>query len=95
MTTDDQQRHPRPHPVRSALRLAAARIPVDVAVGKLRGMANGRGDLLAEQAGLMIDAVSVRPVTAEYRAAVRLLIVSWRRGGPARAAGSRSGDSGD
>jgi hypothetical protein len=37
-------------------------------------MANGRGDLLAERAGLMIDAVSVRPVTAEYRAAVRLLI---------------------
>jgi hypothetical protein len=32
-------------------------------------MANGRGDLLAGQAGLMIDAASVRPVSAEYRAA--------------------------
>jgi hypothetical protein len=30
-------------------------------VEELRGKANGRGDLLAEQAGLMIDAVSVRP----------------------------------
>jgi hypothetical protein len=50
-------------------------------------MANGRGDLLAERAGLMIDAVSVRPVTAEYRAAVRLLIAAQRRGGPARRLG--------
>ena len=58
-------------------------------------MANGRGDLLAEQAGLMIDAASVRPVTAEYRAAVRLLIAARRRGGPARPAGSRSGGSAD
>jgi hypothetical protein len=63
--------------------------PVDAAVDELRGMANGRGDLLAEQAGLMIDAVSVRPVTAEYRAAVKLLIAARRRGGPARPAGSR------
>jgi hypothetical protein len=38
----------------TALRLAAARIPVDVTVEELRGMANGRGDLLAEPAGLMI-----------------------------------------
>jgi hypothetical protein len=57
----------------TALRLAAERVPVDVAVEELRCMANGRGDLLAEPAGLMIDAAPVRPVTAEYRAAVRLL----------------------
>jgi hypothetical protein len=38
----------------TALRLAAARIPVDVTVEELRGMANGRGDLLAEPAELMI-----------------------------------------
>jgi hypothetical protein len=42
----------------TALRLAAARVPVDVAVEELRGMANGRRDLLAEPAGLMIDAAS-------------------------------------
>jgi hypothetical protein len=68
--------------------VAAARVPVDVAVEELRGMANGRGYLLAEQAGLMIDAVSVRPVTAEYRAPVRLLIAAGRRG-PARRLGPR------
>jgi hypothetical protein len=45
-------------------------------VEELRCMANGRGDLLAEPAGLMIDAAPVRPVTAEYRAAVRLLIAA-------------------
>jgi hypothetical protein len=73
---------PRPgsHPVRSALRHRApagrGMGPVDAAVEELRGMANGRGDLLAEQAGLLIDAASVRPVTAEYRAALRLLMAA-------------------
>ena len=60
----------------TALRLAAARVPVDAAGEELCGIADRRGDPLAKRAGLMIDAAAVRPVSAEYRAAVRLLIAA-------------------
>ena len=45
-----------------AIRLAEAGGSVDDAVAELRELANGRGDLLAKEAGLSIGFASVRPV---------------------------------
>jgi hypothetical protein len=45
----------------TATRLARAGGPIDEAVAELRALAAGRGDLLAEQAGIAVGAWSVVP----------------------------------
>ncbi len=56
--------------------LATAGVSVDDAVAELRELANGRGDLLAEQAGLMTGYAEVAPVTDAHRLAARLLVLA-------------------
>jgi hypothetical protein len=48
----------------------------DAAVTERRELANGRADLLDEQAGLMTGVASVSPVTNAYRLAARLLVTA-------------------
>ena len=64
-------------------------------MAELRELANGRGDLLAEQAGLMTGYAEVAPVTNAHRLAARLLVQAgadadaiprWVEFGPQRAA---------
>jgi hypothetical protein len=69
---------------------AAAGGSVDDAVAELRELANGRGDLLAEQAGLMTGYAEVAPVTDAHRLAARLLVLAAGRTRTRCRAGSRS-----
>jgi hypothetical protein len=78
-----------------ALRLAAARVPVDVAVEELRGMANGRGDLLAGPAGLIIDAAPGATGDSGVPGRGQIADRGQRRRGPARRLGPRSIGSAD
>jgi hypothetical protein len=54
-------------------RRAWAGVSVEGAVAELRKLANGRGDLLARQAGIMRGACQVRPCTPASAVAVELL----------------------
>jgi hypothetical protein len=60
----------------TAIRLARAGGPIDEAVAELRALAGGRGDLLAEEAGLMAGVWSVRIGTGDYAIAVGLLVLA-------------------
>jgi hypothetical protein len=60
----------------SAVRLARAGGPIEQAVAELRALAGGRGDLLAETAGVMAGAWSVRVETGDYLVAVGLLVLA-------------------
>jgi hypothetical protein len=48
----------------------------DEAVAELRALAGGRGDLLAEQAGIMAGAWSSRVETGDYLLAAGLLVLA-------------------
>ena len=58
----------------TAIRLARAGGPIDDAAAELRGLAAGRGDLLAEEAGLMAGTWSVWIGTGDYLVAAGLLV---------------------
>jgi hypothetical protein len=58
-------------------------------------MANGRGDLLAEQAGLMIDAASAGTGDSGVAARGQIPDRGRRRRGPARRLGPRPGGNAD
>jgi hypothetical protein len=58
----------------TAIRLARAGGSIDEAVAKLRGLAGGRGDLLAEEAGRMASAWSVRVGPADQLLSTGLLV---------------------
>jgi hypothetical protein len=58
------------------LYLARAGGPLADAVAQLRELANGRADLLAEEAGLMLAAYSVRIETGDRAIAAGLLIMA-------------------
>jgi 5-hydroxyisourate hydrolase-like protein (transthyretin family) len=60
----------------TAVRLARAGGPIDEAVTELRTLAGGRGDLLAETAGVMAGAWSVRIGTGDYLLAAGLLVTA-------------------
>jgi hypothetical protein len=60
----------------TATRLARAGGPIDEAVAELRALAAGRGDLLAEQAGIAVGAWSVRAGTADELLAAGLLVLA-------------------
>jgi hypothetical protein len=60
----------------TAIRLARAGGPIDEAVAELRALAGGRGDLLAEEAGVMAGAWSVRIDTGDYLLAAGLLVLA-------------------
>jgi hypothetical protein len=60
----------------SAVRLARAGGPIDEAVAELRTLAGGRGDLLAETAGVMAGAWSARVDTGDYLVAAGLLVLA-------------------
>jgi hypothetical protein len=60
----------------SAIRLARAGGSIDEAVVELRGLAAGRGDLLAEEAGLMAGTWSVWIGTGDYLIAAGLLVAA-------------------
>ena len=60
----------------TAKRLARAGGPIDEAVAELRTLAGGRGDLLAEEAGVMAGAWSVRVDTGDYLLAASLLVLA-------------------
>jgi 5-hydroxyisourate hydrolase-like protein (transthyretin family) len=74
----------KPHPDRilvarlsgTAVRLARAGGPIDEAVAELRTLAEGRGDLLAETAGVMAGTWSVRVETGDYLVAVGVLVLA-------------------
>jgi hypothetical protein len=59
----------------TAIRLARAGGPIDEAVAELRALAGGRGDLLAEQAGITAGAgrCGARPATTCSRSALLVL----------------------
>jgi hypothetical protein len=58
----------------TAVRLARAGGPIDEAVAELRALACGRGDLLAETAGVMAGAWTVRIGTGDHLLAAGLLV---------------------
>ena len=60
----------------TAVRLARAGGPIDEAVAELRALANGRGDLLAETAGVMAGAWTVRISTGDDLLAAGLLMLA-------------------
>jgi hypothetical protein len=60
----------------TAIRLARAGGPIDEAVAELRALAGGRGDLLAEEAGLMAGSWSVWIGTGDYLLAAGLLVLA-------------------
>jgi hypothetical protein len=60
----------------TAIRLARAGGPIEEAVADLRALAGGRGDLLAEQAGIMAGAWSARVDTGDYLLAAGLLVLA-------------------
>ena len=60
----------------SAVRLARAGGPIEQAVAELRALAAGRGDLLAEQAGIMVGAWSARVDTRDHLLAAALLMLA-------------------
>jgi hypothetical protein len=60
----------------SAIRLARASAPIDEAVAELRALAGGRGDLLAETAGVMVGAWSARVDTGDHLLAAGLLVLA-------------------
>jgi hypothetical protein len=59
-----------------AVRLARAGGPIDEAVAELRALADGRGDLLAEEAGVMVGAWSARVDTGDRLLAAGLLVLA-------------------
>jgi hypothetical protein len=63
-------------PVRHGGPAGTAGGPIDEAVAELRVLAAGRGDLLAEQAGIMAGACTVRVETGDYAIAVGLLVLA-------------------
>jgi hypothetical protein len=60
----------------TAIRLARAGGPIDEAVAELRALAGGRGDLLAEEAGVMAGAWSSRVDTGDHLLAAGLLVMA-------------------
>jgi hypothetical protein len=60
----------------TAIRLARAGGPIDEAVAELRDLAGGRGDLLAEAAGLMAGWWSMRVDGGGDAVAVGLLVLA-------------------
>jgi hypothetical protein len=60
----------------TAVRLARARGPIDEAVAELRGLAGGRGDLIAETAGVMAGAWTARIDTGDHLLAAGLLVLA-------------------
>jgi hypothetical protein len=60
----------------TAIRLARASGPIDQAVAELRELAGGRGDLLAETAGVMVGAWSVRVDTGDHLLGAGLLVLA-------------------
>jgi hypothetical protein len=60
----------------TAIRLARAGGPINEAVAELRGLAGGRADLLAEEAGLMAGTWSVWIGTGEYLLTAQLLVMA-------------------
>jgi hypothetical protein len=60
----------------AAVRLARAGGPIDEAVAELRALAGGRGDLLAETAGVMAGAWTARVETGDYLLAAALLVLA-------------------
>jgi hypothetical protein len=60
----------------TAIRLARAGGSIEEAVADLRALAGGRGDLLAEQAGIMAGAWSARVDTGDYLLAAGLLVLA-------------------
>lgn len=60
----------------TAKRLACACGPIDEAVTELRELAGGRGDLLAEQAGIMAGAWSARVESGDHLLAAALLVLA-------------------
>jgi hypothetical protein len=59
-----------------AIRLARAGAPIDEAVAELRALAGGRGDLLAENAGVMVGAWSARVDSGDHLLAAGLLVLA-------------------
>jgi hypothetical protein len=60
----------------TAVRLARAGGPIDEAVAELRALAGGRGDLLAETAGVMAGWWSVRVEGGDHLLAAGLLVLA-------------------
>ena len=60
----------------TAVRLARAGGPIDEAVADLRALAGGRGDLLAETAGVMAGWWSVRVEGGDHLVAAGLLVLA-------------------
>ena len=60
----------------AAVRLARAGDPVDEAAAELRALAGGRGDLLAETAGVMAGAWTARIGTGDDLLAAGLLVLA-------------------
>ena len=60
----------------TAIRLARAGSAIDEAAADLRALAGGRGDLLAETAGIMVGAWSARIDTADHLLAAALLVLA-------------------
>jgi hypothetical protein len=60
----------------TAVRLARAGGPIAEAVAELRALAGGRGDLLAETAGVMAGAWTVRIGTGDDLLAAGLLVLA-------------------
>jgi hypothetical protein len=58
------------------VQLAQAGGPIEQAVAELRALAAGRGDLLAEQAGIMVGAWSARVDTRDHLLAAALLMLA-------------------
>jgi hypothetical protein len=60
----------------TAVRLARAGGPIDQAVAGLRDLAGGRGDMLAETAGVMAGAWTARVDTGDHLVAAGLLVLA-------------------
>jgi hypothetical protein len=60
----------------TGVRLARAGGPIDEAVAELRALAGGRGDLLAETAGVMAGAWTARVDTGDHLVAAGLLMLA-------------------
>jgi hypothetical protein len=80
MPTGRPEARPRPHHVRPAVRHRGPASPGRRAyrrgLSELRALAGGRGDLLAETAGVMAGASTVRIGTGEYLLAAGLLVLA-------------------
>ena len=68
----------------TAIHLARVGGSIDEAVSELREMAGGRGDLLAQEAGLMCGAWSVRLETGDFLVAAGFLAMAGAEYGEIR-----------